>query len=138
MRVKDVMRRDFDYVDSETPIVVAATKMRRGGFEALPVVSEGLVIGMLTDRDITVRGVAKGRDPRRTRARELMSNTVACCYEDQELPDAAGLMKEKGIRHLVVVDRGRKPVGTLSLRELAIATRNAFLAPVILSRESRR
>ena len=77
------------------------------------------MVGMLTDRDITVRAVAEGRDPRTTKVRDVMSGELICCYEDQEVEVAAHLMRSQQIRRVLVLDRDKQLVGIVSLSDLA-------------------
>ena len=80
--------------------------------------------GMLTDRDITIRATAEGRDPRQTRVREIMSSDVVYCFEDQPVEEGARLMEERQIRRLPIVNRGRQLVGIVALGDLALELSN--------------
>ena len=85
----------------------------------LPVCEGNRVVGMITDRDITVRATAAGCDPKTTLVHDAMSQDITCCYEDQDVQDAARLMKEKQIRRLLVMNRADDLVGIVSLGDLA-------------------
>jgi CBS domain-containing protein len=105
---------------SSMSLVEAARTMRDAGIGDVIVVEGEEVRGVLTDRDIVVRAVAEGRDPVRTRVGEIMSRELTTVAPDDEVETAIKLMREKAIRRLPVLERGR-PIGVLSLGDLAIA-----------------
>jgi len=78
--------------------------------------------GMITDRDVTVRAVAEGLDPKATHVEQVMTPDVMYCFEDQDVTEAAGLMKKEQIRRLVVLNRDKRLVGVVSLGDLATKT----------------
>jgi CBS domain-containing protein len=86
------------------------------------------LVGMITDRDITVRGVAEGCDPRTTAVKEVMTPDVVYCFEDQDVQEAARLMQQHQIRGLVVLNRDKRLTGIVSLGDLAVETGDAGLA----------
>ena len=96
-----------------------ARMMAECGVGALPVRENGVLVGMITDRDITVRAVAarKGHD---TPVREVMTTEVLCCSEDQELDHVAARMADARVRRVAVVDRDGRLVGILSLSDVAL------------------
>ena len=85
---------------------------------AMPVCDGERLVGMLTDRDIAIRGVAQGSDPR-TPVREIMSTTMRWAYEDEPVDRAVQTMKKQKIRRLPVLDRNKRLVGIVSLGDLA-------------------
>jgi CBS domain-containing protein len=96
-----------------------ARMMAERGVGALPVHENGVPVGMITDRDITVRAVAarKGHD---TPVREVMTTEVLCCSEDQELEHVTARMAEARVRRVPVVDRAGQLVGILSLSDVVL------------------
>ena len=86
----------------------------------LPIRDGDRLVGMLTDRDITLRATAEGRDPTKTRVREVMTPEVVYCFEDQDVSEAAKLMQEKQIRRLPILNREKRLVGIVSLGDLAV------------------
>jgi CBS domain-containing protein len=84
--------------------------------------SDDRLAGMITDRDIIVRAVAEGKDPRATPVREIMTPNVVYCFEDQDVHDAAALMEDNQIRRLVVLNHGKRLVGIVSLGDIAVHT----------------
>ena len=108
-------------VAGDSTAVEAARAMREEGVGDVIVVEGNGICGILTDRDITVRGVALGRDPRQVRARDLCSRSVATLEPTQTVEEAFLLMRENEVRRLPVVDHGR-PVGIVSITDLADLT----------------
>jgi CBS domain-containing protein len=120
MLIREVMTHDVEFVRPDETLQNAALEMRELGVGTLPVCENAGVVGMLTDRDITVRAVAEGRSPQTTEVRDVMSGEVICCYEDQEVEVAANLMRSKQIRRVLVLDRDKRLVGIVSLSDLAL------------------
>jgi len=120
MNIKDIMTPDVECVSPDDTLQEAAGKMEDLNVGTLPVSDGDGVVGMLTDRDITVRAVAKGLDPRCTRVREAMSRGVIYCHEDDAVEVAARLMQERQVRRILVLDRDERLVGIVSLGDLAV------------------
>ncbi len=119
MLVKDVMSTKVEAVTPTTTISDCARKMEQLGIGILPVWQNGAPIGLVTDRDICCRVVGVGKNPATTPAREIMTKTVASCFEDQDCSEAARLMTSKGVRRLTVVNRNQMTVGIVSIDDLA-------------------
>jgi CBS domain-containing protein len=115
----------------------AAQKMKTLDVGPLPVCGEhDRLVGMITDRDITVRAVAEACDPRTTTVKDVMTPDVVYCFDDQDMQEAAGLMKEHQIRRLVVLNRDKRLVGIVSLGDLAVETGDERLAGKTLEQVS--
>lgn len=120
MEVREIMSPKVEWIGPEASVREAAKKMRDANIGSLPVMEDGELIGMVTDRDICCRGVAASKDSARTKIRSLMSTKIATCFSDQELAEAVKLMAHKHIRRLAVLDRQEKKlVGLLSVDDLA-------------------
>ena len=119
MLVKEIMTRNLEVVAPGDTLEQAARKMEVLDVGPLPVCEGDRVVGMVTDRDITVRATASGCDPKSTLVSEAMTHDIICCYEDQDIQEAAQLMKEKQIRRLLVMSRADELVGIVSLGDLA-------------------
>jgi CBS domain-containing protein len=118
-KVKDVMHRGAETVRPDDTVKQAAIRMEACEVGPLPVCDGERLVGMITDRDITVRAVAMGRDPNTTTVRETMSaDEVVWCQEDQDLDEAVSLMRRKEIRRLPVLDAGKRLVGMLALADI--------------------
>lgn len=124
MLVKECMTKDVELTSPSTKISEAARKMRDGNFGMLPVGENDRLVGMITDRDITIRLVAEGKDPDECTVKEIMSPRVLYCFEDQDIEDAAHNMGENQIRRLPVLNREKRLVGILSLADIARAPRS--------------
>src|SRR5207245_1935123 len=110
-----IMTGNVEVVRPSDSVADAAKKMKLLDVGLLPVCEGDRLVGMLTDRDITVRATAAQRDPAATRVADVMTPEVVTCYEDQDLQEAAGLMADKQIRRLPVLNRMGKLVGIVSL-----------------------
>ena len=122
MLVKEAMSRDVKTVAPDQPLQEAARIMLDIDVGALPVGEHDKLVGMITDRDIAVRGVAAGKAPT-ARVREVMSADVKYCYEDEDTAHVARNMGDQQIRRLPVVDRNKRLVGILSLADLATSAK---------------
>jgi CBS domain-containing protein len=136
MLAKEVMSRSIKIIPSNTSLQAAAELMRGMEIGTLPVSEDGRIVGMLTDRDIVVRAVADGADPRATPAREVMSRDVISCYEDQDARDVAYVMEQKKVRRVVVVNRKNEAVGLISVDDLAVHPETRSLADEVVMQSS--
>jgi len=119
MRVRDVMTRGAEVVSPDATIQEAAQKMKDFDIGPLPVCADGRLVGMITDRDITVRSTAEGEDPWTGHVRDAMTRDLVYCREDQDVAEAAQLMQQRQVRRLVVLDRDHRLVGVVSLGDVA-------------------
>jgi len=122
MKISEVMTTDVQTVSADQTAREAASFMLRAEAGSIPVVEGDEVIGIITDRDIAVRGVAEGRSPD-TPVRDLMSDGIICAHEDDDVTDVARRMSEEQIRRLPVLDHDKRLVGIVSLGDLARETR---------------
>jgi CBS domain-containing protein len=120
-KVKDVMHAGAETVRPGDSVKRAASLMQAADVGPLPVCDGDRLVGIITDRDITVRTVAAGRDPATTPVRDAMTATIIAVRADQDVDDAIDLMREHAIRRLPVVDDGRL-VGMVALADLARKT----------------
>lgn len=119
MIVKDCMTRSVELVTPDMNITEAAKKMRDGDFGLVPVQKNDRLVGMLTDRDITIRCVAEGRDSKSIHVGEIMTDKVLYCFEDQNLNEVIANLGDNQIRRLPVLNRDKRLVGILSIGDLA-------------------
>ena len=119
MKVKDIMSTQVESVRPDASLQEAAQKMRSLDVGALPVLDGQDLKGMVTDRDITIRATAEGRDPKTTTVREVLSPELVSISEDQALEDAARLMQEKQVRRLPVLSGDQRLVGIVALADVA-------------------
>jgi len=120
MEIRDIMTTDVEVIRPEDTIAHAAQRMRRLDVGSLPVCDGERLIGMVTDRDITVRATAEGREPQTTYIRDVMSPHLIYCFEDQESEAIEHIMQEHQIRRLPVLTRAKRLCGIISLGDLAV------------------
>ena len=118
MKVSEVMTRDVQTIRSDQRVQEAASFMLSADAGSIPVTDGDRLIGMITDRDIAVRGVAKGYGPD-TPVRELMSDDIICAREDDDIDDVASRMSEAQVRRLPVIDENERLCGIVSLGDLS-------------------
>jgi CBS domain-containing protein len=118
MLVKEIMTRHATSIDSADMLSDAAERMRDSDVGVLPVFESGRLTGMLTDRDLVVRGIAEGKEPQTTTVREIMTPRVVFVFEDQNTREAAQLMRDQRVRRLVVLNHNHDSVGILSASDL--------------------
>ncbi len=136
MKVKDIMTCYVEMISSDAKLVEAAGKMKSLNVGALPVSEGENVVGIITDRDITIRAIASGRNPMTTVVSEIMTPQVFYCYEEDDIDQAARLMEEKSTHRLLVLSDDNKPVGFVSLGDVAVKAHNEHLAWEILEKIS--
>lgn len=128
--VADVMTPGVETITSSAVLSDAARTMREGDFGSVPVVDDGRLVGMLTDRDIVVRGVAEGLDPAACRVGEVASRDVVTVAPEQDLDEAMALMAQHRVRRLPVVDGGRL-VGVVSQADIALEAKEKETGAVV-------
>jgi CBS domain-containing protein len=126
MKVHEIMTAHARCVGPENTLVEAAGLMRELDVGALPVCENDRIAGIVTDRDMVLRGTADGRDPNTTMVRDVMSAEVVHVFADQEVEEAVTIMEERQIRRLPVVNREKRLVGIVSLGDVATSSSPAF------------
>jgi CBS domain-containing protein len=119
-RVEDVMVRGVVTVDASATVRDAAARMREANVGVLPVLEWGQVRGVVTDRDLVVRGLARGVDADTTRVAECMTDVVVCARPDWDVDEARRVMAEGRIGRLPVVDERNRLLGIVTLGSLAL------------------
>jgi len=120
MQVHDVMSRKVLVASPDDTVEKAATLMAQVNCGALPVGENDRLVGMITDRDIALRAVAKGNPPDHCTVREAMSRGVKYVFEDETTQVAADSMSGLQVRRLPVLNRQKRLVGVVSLGDLAL------------------
>ena len=116
MKVKDVMHKGVDWVSPNTPVSEIAKLMRGHDVGCIPIGDDDKLVGMVTDRDIVCKGLANnGFDATRTMARDVMTEGIHCCREDDDLAKAMDHMEKLKVRRLPVINKSKRMVGMLSL-----------------------
>jgi CBS domain-containing protein len=132
MKVAEVMHAGASWIDPDVPLADIAAQMTEEDIGALPVGENDKLVGMVTDRDLVVRGIAGRDDPTQLTARDVMSEPIVFCTANEELEDAVRIMERKQIRRLPVIDANRRMVGMLTLGDVAAK------APASLASETLR
>jgi CBS domain-containing protein len=132
MKLSHIMTGGIETIPPQATLAEAAKKMASQDIGSLPVCAERRrVVGIITDRDITVRAVARGMDPNRTRVEEVMTRDVLSCSSDADVEDACQLMEQRQVRRLLVTDGNDTPVGIVSLGDIALCLRESQAGEVL-------
>ena len=123
MKVSEVMTRHVQTIRPDQTAREAASFMLNADAGSIPVTEGERLVGMITDRDIAVRGVAKGNGPE-TPVRDLMTSDCICAREDDDVEEIASKMSEAQVRRLPVIDSSEKLCGIVSLGDLSRETDN--------------
>jgi len=118
MKVKDVMSRNCSYIAPQTSLAEAAKLMAEQDIGFIPVAENDKMIGMVTDRDIVTRGLAKGADAGAP-VKNVMTAKTYYCFDDQDAEEVCANMADIKVRRLPVVNRQKRLVGVVSLGDLA-------------------
>ena len=119
MRISEIMTRYPELIDPNSSIRDAAKRMKSEDIGALPIGENDRLIGMVTDRDIAIRAVADERDPSSTTVRDVMSEKIYYCFDDDDIEDAARCMADNRVRRLPILNRDKRLVGIVSLADIA-------------------
>lgn len=135
MKVSEAMTREVRLARPDQSIREIAQLMSEFDIGAVPVEENDRLVGMITDRDIAVRGIAEGRGPD-TQVRDVMSRDIKYCFDDQSIDEVTRNMGDLQVRRLPVVNRDKRLVGILSLGDLAVENQWADEAGEALSQIS--
>ena len=119
MKVKDAMHSGATWLSPDATLNELARIMRDQDIGAIPIGENDRLVGMVTDRDIALRGLADGRDMGSLTARDVMTSPIIYCRADEDIDDAVRIMEQKGVRRLPVIDANKRMVGMLALGDIA-------------------
>ena len=132
MKLAAIMTGGIETITPHASLAEAAKKMASQDIGSLPVCDEPRrVVGIITDRDITVRAVARGMDPNQTRVEDVMTRDVLSCSSESEVEDACALMERRQVRRLLVTGQDEVPVGIVSLGDIALCLRESQSGEVL-------
>ena len=132
MKLASIMTGGIETIAPHATLAEAAKKMASQDIGSLPVCAERRrVVGIITDRDITVRAVARGMDPNSTRVEEVMTRDVLSCSSEAEVEQACELMEKRQVRRLLVTGQDDTPVGIVSLGDIALCLRESQSGEVL-------
>jgi len=132
MKVTEAMHSGASWINPDAPLSEIARQLDSEDIGALPVGEDDRLIGMVTDRDIAVRGFAEDSDPQQLTARDVMTSPILYCNANEDVEDAVRIMERQQVRRLPVIDENHRMVGMLSLGDVAAA------APASLAAETLR
>lgn len=118
MKVQDLMTTPVESLSPNATLRQAARKMSELNIGTMPVVEDGNLLGIITDRDISVFAIAMGHNPQDTEVQKVMTKDVITCFADQDLSEATRLMEDLNIRRLAVLNRDSEIAGLLSVDDL--------------------
>ena len=118
-QLQDIMTREVEVLSPNETVAKAAAQMARLDVGAIPICDGNRLIGMLTDRDLVVRVMAPGCEPKMTPISQVMTDASYYCYEDEDSTQALRVMSERQIRRLPILSRSQQLVGIVSLGDLA-------------------
>ncbi|RJP17560.1 MAG: CBS domain-containing protein [Candidatus Abyssobacteria bacterium SURF_5] len=125
------MTRNVESIHQSDSIADAARKMKELNIGVLPVFDNNRLVGMITDRDITIRAVAEGYDPNTFNVSQIMTTDVISCNEDADVDEAIRLMETNQIRRLIVKNEENQVVGIVSLGDLAVHLSGALVGEAL-------
>jgi len=127
MQIDDFLTKDLESVSPDATLLDAAEKMFLQDVRALAVLQDNELVGVITDRDITVRAIAQGVAPHRTPVKELMSREIATVPGHWTLSEAGSVMERRRLARIVVTNTRGIPIGIVSLEDLALYMRERRL-----------
>ena len=131
MNVRDVMTARPRCAPPDTPLSQVAELMETQDIGAIPILDGDRLVGMITDRDIVVRAIAKGKDPRGMATREISSSELVTVGPDHDLSEALHLMAQHQVRRLSVVDDANRLVGVVSQADIALEARDKSVGEMV-------
>jgi len=133
-KINEIMTREVITISPHDTLQTAARKMRDYDIGFLPVYDGDKLVGVLSDRDIVIRALADGMDPKMKLPMPLVTSPAVYCFDDQTIDDATDLMNDNQIRRLVILDRGKKQLaGVITLGDLAVHVGDKMSGEVLQS-----
>jgi CBS domain-containing protein len=133
MLAKDVMSKKPEFLPPTATLKKAADQMYAHDYGFIPVGENDRLIGAVTDRDITVRAIAAGKDPNTTTLKDVMSKGIHVCQETDDIEKVAQKMEDLQIRRLVVLNKDKRMIGIISLGDIATKAKNPKLCSELTS-----
>ena len=122
MKVSEIMTRHVECINPDTSVKDAAEKMKSLDIGFLPICENDRLTGTITDRDITIRVVADGLNPRSVKARDVMTPNAFYCLDNQDIEEVGRRMQETEVKRMLILNRDHKLVGVVSLGDLSRAS----------------
>lgn len=137
MLVREIMSNSPTYLKPDATLKEAALKMAELDCGFIPVGDGERLLGTITDRDIAIRAIAKGKDSK-TLLKDIMSNKVLYVFEDDDIEKAAKSMEEQQVRRLIVLDKNKQLQGIISLGDISTKCHDAKLCGEIIEEVSEK
>ena len=119
MKIREIMTTNVECVSPDTGVLELANKMKTLDVGFIPVCESDRLAGTVTDRDIVLRVIAPGRDVNTCKARDIMSHEVFYCFEEDNVKDVAGKMRDKEVRRMLILNKDKRLVGVVSLGDIS-------------------
>lgn len=138
MKVREIMSEKPEIMSPDHTLKQVAEKMMEGDFGFMPIGENDRLIGAITDRDIVVRAVAKALDPNQTPVRDIITDEVRYCFENDDVEKASQMMCDLQIRRLVVLNDEKRIVGIISLGDIASQYPDSTLSGQLIEKISEK
>lgn len=132
MLAEDIMTPNVISVSEETTLTEASRLMKNRDVGVLVVMKTNKPSGLISDRDIVIRAISEGVDPNSAHVRQFMTSGCVTCEKNTSVEDVAELMKEKAVRRILVVDRDNRPVGIISIGDVAARSHDQKLTGEVM------
>jgi len=119
MKVQEIMTTNVECVAPDAGLLELANKMKTLDVGFIPICENDRLAGTVTDRDIVIRGLAGGKDVKTVKARDIMTNDIFWCFEDQEVKEVANKMRDKEVRRMLILNREKRLVGVVSIGDIS-------------------
>ena len=119
MKIREIMTTNVECVSPDTGLHDLANKMKTLDVGFIPVCENDRLVGTVTDRDIVIRGLAGGKDIATAKARDIMTNQIFWCFEDQDIKEVATQMREKEVRRMLILNPEKRLVGVVSIGDIS-------------------
>ncbi len=135
-KLKEIMSKNVQCMAPDTDLREIADKMKELDAGSIPICENDRLVGMITDRDLVVKMIAGRLDPATAMAKDVMTSPIVYCFEEQDIGEAARIMEAKKIRRLIVLNKGKKLVGIISLGDISLRAGSESLIGEILEKIS--
>jgi CBS domain-containing protein len=119
MKIREIMTANVECVSPEADLVELANKMKTLDVGFIPICEGDRLVGTVTDRDIVLRGLASGRDVNSCVARDIMTQDVYYCFEEDNVKDVAEKMRDKEVRRMLILNESKRLVGVVSIGDIS-------------------
>ena len=119
MKVREIMTTNVECVSPDAGLLELANKMKTLDVGFIPICESDRLVGTVTDRDIVIRGLAGGKNINTCKARDIMTKDVFWCFEDEDVKEVAGKMREKEVRRMLILNPEKRLVGVVSIGDIS-------------------